>query len=149
MLEQSFVVKRSAEADPTAEADADALTYGGRRFVYFGHPYQPNYYANYATHPGYHYGHYLGKRSADAEPTAEADPAVVYQGVTGVYGLGLPGHLGNLGHYGKFGVGHLGHVGHLGYTIAKPTPVSAEVRFDPNVTREVVRYEHFVVTILV
>ena len=105
------------------------MTYGGRRFVYFGHPYQPNYYANYATHPSYHYGHYLGKRSADAEPTAEADPAVVYQGVTGVYGVGLPGHLGNLGHYGQFGVGHLGHVGHLGYTIAKPTPVSAEVRF--------------------
>ena len=77
----------------------------------------------------YHYGHYLGKRSADAEPTAEADPAVVYQGVTGVYGVGLPGHLGNLGHYGQFGAGHLGHVGHLGYTIAKPTPVSAEVRF--------------------
>ena len=106
------------------------MTYGGRRFVYFGHPYQSNYYAN---HPSYHYGHYLGKRSADAEPTAEADPAVVYQGVTGVYGVGLPGHLGNLGHYGQFGAGHLGHVGHLGYTIAKPTPVSAEVRFSSTV----------------
>lgn len=115
------------------------MTYGGRRFVYFGHPYQPNYYTNYATHPSYHYGHYLGKRSADAEPTAEADPAVVYQGVTGVYGVGLPGHLGNLGHYGQFGVGHLGHVGHLGYTIAKPTPVSAEAAEDAKVSPTVLK----------
>jgi len=132
-----YLGKRSAEAEPTA--NADALTYGGRRFVYFGQPYQPNYYANYATHPYYHYGHYLGKRSADAEPTAEADPAVVYQGVTGVYGVGLPGHLGNLGHYGQFGAGHLGHVGHLGYTIAKPTPVSAEAAEDAKVSPTVLK----------
>jgi len=128
-------------AEPEAEANA------GAPLPYFGPPYQPNYYANpkklvahpavpvygYYGHP-YHYGHYLGKRSADAEPTAEADPAVVYQGVTGVYGVGLPGHLGNLGHYGQFGAGHLGHVGHLGYTIAKPTPVSAEAAEDAKVS---------------
>ena len=98
-----IVGKRSADADPSA----DALTYSGRRFVYFGHPYQPNYYAN---HP-YHFGHLLGKRSAEPE----ADPAVVYQGVSGVYGLS---HLGSLG---------AAHLGHLGYTIGKPTPVSEEV----------------------
>merc|ERR1712061_427020 len=50
--------KRSADAEPEAEADADAL-YG-----YYGYPY--------------------GKRSADAEPEAEAeaDAAVLY----GAYG---------------------------------------------------------------
>merc|ERR1712021_72995 len=46
---------------------------------------------------------------AEPEAEAEADPAVVYHGVTGVYGLG-----------------HYGHLGHYGYAIAKPTLESAE-----------------------
>merc|ERR1712027_132307 len=40
--------------------------------------------------------HYYGKRSADAEPKAEADPYVLYSG------LGYAGHYGYAGHcYGK------------------------------------------------
>merc|ERR1711997_609631 len=92
-------------AEPEAEAGAPN--------PYFGPPYEPNYYANRPTylHGYYGYPHLLGKRSAEAEP--EADPAVVYHGVTGVYGLG-----------------HLGHLGHLGYAIAKPTLESAEAAED-------------------
>merc|ERR1711935_1076001 len=91
-------------AEPEAEAGAPN--------PYFGPPYQPNYYANPKTynygyygypHGYYGYAHPLGKRSAEAEPEAEADPAVVYHGVNSVYGLG-----------------------HLGYAIAKPTMESAE-----------------------
>merc|ERR1711997_902236 len=99
-------------AEPEAEAGAPN--------PYFGPPYQPNYYANpraynygYYGYPHGYYGyphHLLGKRSAEAEPEAEADPAVVYHGVTGVYGLG--------------------HFGHLGYAIAKPTMESAEAAED-------------------
>merc|ERR1711997_735982 len=92
-------------AEPEAEAGAPN--------PYFGPPYEPNYYANRPTylHGYYGYPHLLGKRSAEAEP--EADPAVVYHGVTGVYGLG-----------------HLGHLGHVGYAIAKPTMESAEATED-------------------
>merc|ERR1712172_204348 len=105
-------------AEPEAEAGAPN--------PYFGPPYEPNYYADpkaynygYYGYPHGYYGyphHLLGKRSAGAQPEAEADPAVVYHGVTGVYGLG---------HYG-----HLGHLGHLGYAIAKPTMESAEAAED-------------------
>merc|ERR1712021_202010 len=80
-------------AEPEAEAGAPN--------PYFGPPYQPNYYANPKTynygyygypHGYYGYAHPLGKRSAEAEPEAEADPAVVYHGVNSVYGHGLYGH---------------------------------------------------------
>merc|ERR1712012_698697 len=96
-------------AEPEAEASRIGLPY-------FGPPYEPNYYSNYVRHPYllHPYGHLLGKRSA--EPGA--DPAVVYQGVSGVYGLS---HLGSLG---------AAHLGHLGYTIGKPTPVSEEAAED-------------------
>merc|ERR1711918_233529 len=95
-------------AEPEAEAGAPS--------PYFGPPYQPNYHANPRAFNYGYYGyphHLLGKRSAEAEPEAEADPAVVYHGVTGVYGLG-----------------HYGHLGHLGYAIAKPTMESAEAAED-------------------
>merc|ERR1712002_1034944 len=77
-------------AEPEAEASPDAY-YGsyGYGLGYRGYGY------------GGYYGHglgYYGKRSADAEPEAKADP---YYG----YGYGL-GH----GYYG----GHLGYAG-LGY----------------------------------
>merc|ERR1719397_2158801 len=42
-----------------AEADADADAYYAHGYGYYGHPYA--------------YGHYYGKRSADAEPAADAD----------------------------------------------------------------------------
>merc|ERR1711981_744030 len=70
------------EAEPTAEADAEAdpeadpwLYYHG--LGYAAHPYGYGYYGHshhlgYAGYYGHHLGYY-GKRSAEAEPTAEAD----------------------------------------------------------------------------
>merc|ERR1719219_1257250 len=52
-------------------------------------------YAGYPTVYG-GYGHFYGKRSADAEPKAEADPYVLYSG------------LGYAGHYG-YGLGYAGY----------------------------------------
>merc|ERR1712115_432723 len=59
-----------AEADP-------ALLYGSYGYPYagvYGHTYGG--YRTYGAYP-YSYGYY-GKRSAEAEPEAEADPAVLY-----------------------------------------------------------------------
>merc|ERR1719337_525309 len=87
-----------------AEADADADAYYA---LAYGHGYGHGYYG----HP-YAYGHYYGKRSADAEPAADADAYYGYplvaaphtvstvhggplHGLTSVYG-GLYGH-----YYGK------------------------------------------------
>merc|ERR1712115_210458 len=63
-----------AFAEPEADPKADPwLTYGA-----YGYPYAGVYggYRTYGAYP-YSYGYY-GKRSADAEPEAEADPAVLY-----------------------------------------------------------------------
>merc|ERR1712033_101151 len=89
-----------AFAEPEAKADADAaLLYGGYYGGYglgyagyglgyagFGYPYAAGY-------------HYLGKRSADAEPEAkaDADPALLYGAYYG--GLGYAG-------YGYAGLGY-------------------------------------------
>merc|ERR1711868_213113 len=66
------------EAKPEAEADA-ALLYGA--YGYAGYPYAAGYAGypyGYRTH-GYPYTYgYYGKRSADAGPEAEADPALLY-----------------------------------------------------------------------
>merc|ERR1712142_44702 len=84
----------AAFAEPEAKADADAaLLYGAYGYAgYSGYPYAVGYsgYAGYpypygAAYGAYPYtygayGHYLGKRSADAEP--EADAALLY----GAYG---------------------------------------------------------------
>merc|ERR1712203_816634 len=68
--------KREAEAAPEADADAAAAYYGG----YYGHPgyYGYGYGLGYRGYYGYgyprygYYGPHSGKRSADAEPEAEA-----------------------------------------------------------------------------
>merc|ERR1719339_674317 len=88
--------KRSAEAEPEAEANADAY-YG-----YYGYA-RPYAYGAYGAGYGYRYGAYpyastyYGKRSADAEPKAEADPALLYN----AYGYGLP-YAGAYGSYGSY-----------------------------------------------
>merc|ERR1712076_329382 len=85
--------KRSADAEPEAAADAEAdpaLLYGAYGY---GLPYSSVYRSygaypyGYRTYGAYPYAYY-GKRSADAEPEAdaEADPALLY----GAYGYGLP-----------------------------------------------------------
>merc|ERR1712214_110789 len=63
-----------AFAEPEADPKADPwLTYG-----YAGYPYAGVYggYRTYGAYP-YSYGYY-GNRSAEAEPEAEADPAILY-----------------------------------------------------------------------
>merc|ERR1712241_1592454 len=65
-----------AFAEPEADPKADPwLTYG---YAGYGLPYAGVYggYRTYGAYP-YSYGYY-GKRSAEAEPEAEADPAVLY-----------------------------------------------------------------------
>merc|ERR1711935_622443 len=81
----------AAFAEPEAKADADAaLLYGA--YGYGGHasPYALGYrgYAGYAgaygayPYAGAYGAHYIGKRSADAEPEADANAALIY----GAYG---------------------------------------------------------------
>merc|ERR1711890_198901 len=65
--------KRSADAEPTADADA-YYGYGYGRGYGYGYPYGGYGYGRY--------GHYLGKRSADAE----AEPHLGYYGYPYAYG---------------------------------------------------------------
>merc|ERR1711981_1324113 len=99
-------------AEPEAEADADAAYYygnyfGNRGFYGYGRRTWNNYgyglggyrYGGYNNYPSTYGGYYrhFGKRSADAEPEAEADAAVLYSnhyGYPGVYGQRFYG-LGN------------------------------------------------------
>merc|ERR1712039_1138414 len=72
--------------EPEAKADPWYTTYGYGLHAPLAYGYgYPSVYSGY---------HYYGKRSADAEPKAEADPYVVYSG------------LGYAGHYGYAGYGH-------------------------------------------
>merc|ERR1711911_362312 len=84
----AYYGKRSADA----EAEADPyLLYDG----YYGHAYGYGYPYAYG-----HYGYY-GKRSADAEPKADADPYLLYGGYYGhAYGYGYPYAYGGY-YYGK------------------------------------------------
>merc|ERR1719369_978344 len=101
------VAKREAEAEPEAKADA-GLLYGGYGYGlglrYAGLGYGGLGYAGYGYGLGaYGYSElgYYGKRSADAEP--KADAGYLYGGYG--YGLGL-GYAG-LGYgYGRLGYGY-------------------------------------------
>merc|ERR1712184_80398 len=91
-----------AFAEPEADANADpAVLYGAYGY---GLPYASVYggYRTYGAYPGYSYGYY-GKRSADAEPEAdaEANPAPLY----GAYGYGLP-YSGVYRSYGAYPYGY-------------------------------------------
>merc|ERR1712071_153440 len=81
-----YIGKRSADAEPEAKADA-ALLYGAYGYAgyaaspytyghaaYAGYPYAAGYAGAYGAHPyaGAYGAHYIGKRSADAEPKADA-----------------------------------------------------------------------------
>merc|ERR1711936_687774 len=85
-----------AYAEPEAEADA-ALLYGAYGYAGY-HPYASVYsgYRGYYGHP-YTYGGYYGKRSADAEP--EADALYGYYGYARPYG----------GYYGGYRYGYAGY----------------------------------------
>merc|ERR1712038_67939 len=107
--------KRSADAEP--EADAAYFGYG-YPYAYAGVPFGSSTgldpitqgldaatqgYVPYYGYGHHAYGHYYGKRSADAEPEAEADPALLYGAYGYPYGLGY-----GLG-YGYAGYAALGH----------------------------------------
>merc|ERR1711929_52352 len=94
----ALVAAAFADAEPKADADAyyggyyglGAYGYSGLGYRSYGaYPYSYGAYS-YAAHP-YSYGayHAIGKRSADAEPAADAD---AYYG--GYYGLGAYGYSG-------------------------------------------------------
>merc|ERR1712032_27840 len=69
--------KRSAEAEPEGAADANADAY--YRYYGYARPYAYGAGYGYRTYGAYPYAPaYYGKRSAEAEPEAEADPAVLY-----------------------------------------------------------------------
>merc|ERR1712135_129275 len=92
--------KRSADAEAEPEADADAayystLGYTGLGYANYGYNGYRSYVApaytrsfGYASPYAYNYGayHHFGKRSADAEPEADADAA--YYSTLGYHGLG-------------------------------------------------------------
>merc|ERR550539_1961835 len=106
------------EAKPVAEADA---YYG-----VYGHPYAGVYggYRAYAGYPYAHHGVYYGKRSADAEPTAAAEPnadAYYY----GAYGLG--GYRAYSGLYHGYAGYHAGYpyAYHYGKRSADAEPAAA------------------------
>merc|ERR1712154_154987 len=110
--------KRSAEAEPEAEADP-ALLYGA--YGYAGYPYAGVYGAGYRTYGAYPYSYaYYGKRSAEAE----ADPALLY----GAYGYGLP-YSGVYGGYRTYGAYPYSY-GYYGKRSAEAEP---EAEADPAV----------------
>merc|ERR1711937_818418 len=78
-LPYAYYGKRSADAEPEADAEADpALLYS-----HYGYPYSYGYGYRYGGLPYAHYPYaYYGKRSADAEPEAkaDADPYLLYGG---------------------------------------------------------------------
>merc|ERR1712021_250207 len=106
----------TAFAEPEAKADADAaLLYGAHGYGGYASPYALGYrgYAGYAGYAGVHgaypyagaYGaHYIGKRSADSEPEAKADAALLY---------GAHGYAGNAASPYTYG-----HAAYAGYPYA-------------------------------
>merc|ERR1712184_202691 len=115
-----------AFAEPEADANADpAVLYGAYGY---GLPYASVYggYRTYGAYPGYSYGYY-GKRSADAEPEAdaEADPALLY----GAYGYGLP-YSGVYRSYGAYPYGYRTY-GAYPYAYYGKRSADAEPEADP------------------
>merc|ERR1712045_105785 len=86
-----------ADAEPEAEPEADAEAAADAWYGYYGYPgyygygYRGyyglgGYYGGYYGHPYHAYGYrYFGKRSADAEPEAEASPEAYYGRYYGGY----------------------------------------------------------------
>merc|ERR1712168_528500 len=99
-----YIGKRSADAEPEADPKADAaLLYGALGYAGYGGLSAYRTYAGYGAYP-YAYGaHYLGKRSADAEPEAKADAALLYSR----YGYASP----YVGGYASVYSGYRGYAG--------------------------------------
>merc|ERR1711893_431290 len=102
--------KRSADAEPEADAYYGHYGYG---LAHHGYGYGLAHHGYYGYAHPYAYGHYYGKRSADAEaaPAAEADADAYY----GYYGYAHPYRYGYThrayGYYGHpygYGFGYYG-----------------------------------------
>merc|ERR1719378_756399 len=104
MLKFAFVVVCAAlaSAEPEAKADAKAdaaLLYGA--YGYAGLPYARPYAYGYRSYGYPAYGYY-GKRSADAEPKADADAYYGYYGYARPYAYGYRSYgYPAYGYYGK------------------------------------------------
>merc|ERR1719239_1695357 len=101
--------KRSADAEPTAAAEPNADAYYGVYGYGLGYRgYSGLYHHGYAGYPYAHHGVYYGKRSADAEPAAAAEPEA--DAYYGYYGYGARPYYG-------YGLGYRGYAGYhgLGY----------------------------------
>merc|ERR1712106_731501 len=108
----------AAFAEPEAKADADAsVLYGAYGYAGYASPYSVGYtgcsgypYAHAAYPYAGAYGHYIGKRSADAEP--EADASVLYgsYGYAGYaaspYTHGYSGYAASPYAYGSYPYAH-------------------------------------------
>merc|ERR1712123_116152 len=115
-----YIGKRSADAEPEAKADA-ALIYGAYGYAghaaspytyghaaYAGYRYAAGYAGAYSAYPyaGAYGGHYIGKRSAEAEPEADAD---AFYGAFGYSANGASPHA-----YSGYR-GYSGYRAHAGY----------------------------------
>merc|ERR1712228_804418 len=118
-----------------AAGEADASADAGLHYGHYGYGHHLGYaHHGYYGYPYAHHGYYYGKRSADAEPTAAAEPKADADAFYG-YGYGLAHHYGHYygkrsadaeptadAAYGYYGYGHhLGyaHHGYYGYPYAR------------------------------
>merc|ERR1712212_391871 len=121
MMKSIAVVALCMFAAAAGEADASAdagYLYGHYGYGHLGYAHHGYYGYPYARH----YGHYYGKRSADAEPTAAAEPKADSDAFYGYYGhgYGLAHHGYGYAHHGYYGYpyahhGYYGYGHHLGY----------------------------------
>merc|ERR1712227_443634 len=99
-----------AEAAPAAEADADAwYGYYGHGLGYYGYGYRPwGGYSSYYRPYGYGFWG-KKKRSADADPAADASPEADADAWYGYYGYGYrPYGYGYHGYYRPYGYAYWG-----------------------------------------
>merc|ERR1712045_595540 len=99
-----------------AEASADAgYLYGHYGYGHLGYAHHGYYGYPYA----HHYGHYYGKMSADAEPTAAAEPKADADAFYGYYG-----HPLGYAHHGYFGYPYAHHGYYYGKRSADAEPTA-------------------------
>merc|ERR1712223_1727876 len=121
MMKSIAVVALCMFAAAAGEADASAdagLLYG---HYGYGHHLGFAHHGYYGYPYAYHYGHYYGTRSADAKPTAAAEPkADAFYG----YGYGLAHHGYGYAHHGYYGYPYAHHGYYYGKRSADAEPTA-------------------------
>merc|ERR1712083_809745 len=93
-----------------AAGEADASADAGLHYGHYGYGHHLGYaHHGYYGYPKAHHGYYYGKRSADAEPTAAAEPKA---DADALYGYGLAHHGYGYAHHGYYGYPYAHHDGH-------------------------------------